>query len=72
MILGSGIIGTSTAYYLAEAGHQVTVLDRQQGPALETTFANAGEISPSYASPWAAPGVKSGCWNCRGSHRLLQ
>jgi D-amino-acid dehydrogenase len=43
--------------YLAEAGHEVTVLDRQQGPALETSFANAGAISPEYASPWAAPGI---------------
>jgi D-amino-acid dehydrogenase len=56
-ILGSGVIGVTSAYYLAKAGHQVTVLDRQAGPALETSFANAGEISPGYASPWAAPGV---------------
>lgn len=57
VILGSGVIGVTTAYYLAKAGHQVTVLDRQSGPALETSFANAGQISPGYASPWAAPGV---------------
>jgi D-amino-acid dehydrogenase len=56
-ILGSGVIGTMTAYYLAKAGHDVVVLDRQPGPALETSFANAGEISPGYASPWAAPGI---------------
>ena len=50
-ILGSGVIGTSAAYYLAKAGHQVTVLERQSGPALETSFANAGEVSPGYAAP---------------------
>ncbi|OOG69166.1 D-amino acid dehydrogenase 1 [Ensifer sp. M14] len=56
-ILGAGVIGVTSAYYLAKAGHEVTVLDRQPGPALETSFANAGEISPGYASPWAAPGI---------------
>jgi D-amino-acid dehydrogenase len=56
-VLGGGVIGVTTAYYLAEAGHEVTVLDRQKGPALETSFANAGEISPGYASPWAGPGI---------------
>lgn len=57
LILGSGVIGTTSAYYLARAGHEVTVLDRQAGPALETSHANAGEISPGYSSPWAGPGV---------------
>jgi|SRR5450830_5720 len=57
VILGSGVIGVTSAYYLAKAGHQVTVLDRQPGPALETSFGNAGQISPGYASPWAAPGI---------------
>jgi len=56
-ILGAGVIGVTSAYYLAKAGHQVTVIDRQPGPALETSFANAGEISPGYSSPWAAPGI---------------
>ncbi|KVO63206.1 D-amino acid dehydrogenase [Burkholderia ubonensis] len=56
-ILGSGVVGVTNAYYLARAGHEVTVIDRAQGPALETSFANAGQISPGYASPWAAPGV---------------
>ncbi|MDR6756514.1 D-amino-acid dehydrogenase [Mycoplana sp. BE70] len=56
-VLGAGVIGVTTAYYLAKAGHEVTVLDRQAGSALETSFANAGEISPGYASPWAAPGI---------------
>jgi D-amino-acid dehydrogenase len=56
-VLGSGVIGVATAYCLAKAGHEVTVLDRQPGPGLETSYANAGEISPGYASPWAAPGI---------------
>lgn len=57
IILGSGVIGTTSAYYLAKAGHEVTVLDRQPGAALETSFANAGELSYGYASPWAGPGI---------------
>jgi D-amino-acid dehydrogenase len=57
LVLGAGVIGTTTAYYLARAGHEVTVVDRQTGPAQETSFANAGQVSPGYASPWAAPGV---------------
>ena len=57
LVLGSGVIGTTVAYYLARAGHEVTVVDRQPGPALETSFANAGEVSPGYSSPWAGPGV---------------
>jgi D-amino-acid dehydrogenase len=57
IVLGSGVVGVTSAWYLAEAGHEVVVLDRQPGPALETSFANAGEISPGYASPWAAPGI---------------
>ena len=57
LILGSGVIGVTSAYYLARAGHDVTVVDRQAAPALETSFANAGEVSPGYASPWAGPGV---------------
>ncbi|MFA7439815.1 MAG: D-amino acid dehydrogenase [Sphingomonadaceae bacterium] len=57
LILGAGVIGVTSAWYLAKAGHEVTVVERQPGPALETSFANAGEISPGYASPWAAPGI---------------
>ena len=57
IVLGAGVIGVASAYYLAEAGHEVVLVDRQPGPALETSFANAGEISPGYASPWAAPGI---------------
>jgi D-amino-acid dehydrogenase len=57
LVLGSGVIGVSTAHYLARAGHEVTVVDRQAEPALETSFANAGEVSPGYSAPWAAPGL---------------
>ena len=56
-VLGSGVVGTTSAYFLARAGHEVTVVERQQGAALETSFANAGEISPGMAAPWAAPGI---------------
>jgi D-amino-acid dehydrogenase len=57
IVLGSGVLGTTTAYYLAKQGHEVVVLDRQPSPAQETSFANAGEVSPGYSAPWAAPGV---------------
>lgn len=57
IVLGAGIIGVTSAYQLAKAGHEVTVVDRQAGPALETSFANAGEVSFGYCSPWAAPGI---------------
>ena len=57
IVLGSGVIGVTSAWYLAAEAHEVTVVDRQPGPALETSFANAGEVSPGYASPWAAPGI---------------
>jgi D-amino-acid dehydrogenase len=56
-VLGAGVIGTSIAYYLARAGHRVTVLERQPAAGLETSFANAGEVSPGYSAPWAGPGV---------------
>ena len=57
IVLGSGVIGVTSAYYLARQGHQVTVVDRQPGPALETSHANAGQVSPGYSAPWAAPGI---------------
>jgi D-amino-acid dehydrogenase len=57
IVLGSGVIGVTAAYYLNRAGHEVTVVDRQPAAGMETSFANAGEISPGYAAPWAAPGV---------------
>jgi D-amino-acid dehydrogenase len=57
LVLGSGVIGVSCAYQLARAGHEVTVVDRQPAAALETSYGNAGEVSPGYSSPWAGPGV---------------
>ncbi len=57
LVLGGGVIGVATAYYLARSGHEVELVDRQAGPALETSFGNAGEISPGYSAPWAGPGV---------------
>ena len=57
LILGSGVIGVTSAYYLAKQGHEVTVIDRQSAPAMETSHANAGQVSFGYSSPWAAPGV---------------
>ncbi|WP_372525552.1 D-amino acid dehydrogenase [Piscinibacter sp.] len=57
IVLGSGVIGVAAAYQLAGAGHQVTVVDRQPAAGLETSYANAGEVSPGYSAPWAGPGV---------------
>ncbi|WP_323494482.1 FAD-dependent oxidoreductase, partial [Sphingomonas sp. 10B4] len=56
IILGAGVIGTASAYFLAKAGHEVTVIERQPAAALETSYANAGEVSPGYSAPWAGPG----------------
>jgi D-amino-acid dehydrogenase len=57
LILGSGVIGVTSAWYLAQAGHDVTVVDQASAVAMGTSFANAGQISPGYSTPWAAPGV---------------
>jgi len=57
LVLGGGVIGATAAYELAGDGHRVTLIERQSGPALETSFANAGEVSPGYSAPWAGPGV---------------
>ena len=57
IVLGSGVIGVASAYQLALAGHEVTVVDRQPAAALETSYGNAGEVSPGYSAPWAGPGV---------------
>jgi D-amino-acid dehydrogenase len=57
LVLGGGVIGVTTAYYLARAGHEVEVVERRDGPGEETSFANAGQVSPGYSSPWAGPGV---------------
>ena len=57
IVLGAGVIGTTTAYYLARRGVDVTVVERQPGPAMETSHANAGELSYGYSTPWGAPGI---------------
>jgi D-amino-acid dehydrogenase len=56
-VLGAGVIGTTTAFLLAESGHEVTVIDRQPGAGLETSFANGGLLTPATSDSWAAPGV---------------
>ncbi len=57
VVLGAGVTGIATAWYLAEAGHEVTVIDRQPEAGLETSFANGGQISACHAEPWANPAV---------------
>jgi len=57
IVLGSGLLGVSSAYYLSQLGHEVTVVDRQASAAAETSFANGGQISVSHAEPWANPGA---------------
>ena len=57
LVLGAGVVGTTTAWYLTRAGHQVTVVDRQPQAGMETSFANGGQISVSHAEPWANPHV---------------
>ncbi len=57
LVVGSGVVGTTCAWYLACAGHEVTVVDRHGAPAMETSFANGGQVSWSAASPWVAPDV---------------
>jgi len=57
VVLGAGLVGVASAWYLAEAGHEVTVIDREPAAAQETSFANGGQISTSHAEPWANPGA---------------
>ena len=57
LVLGAGLLGVTSAYYLSQRGHDVTVVDRQASPAAETSFANGGQISVSHAEPWANPGA---------------
>ena len=56
-VLGAGVIGTASAWYLSQAGHEVRVIDRQNAAGMETSFANGGQISADHAAPWAKPGV---------------
>ena len=58
VVVGCGLIGLSTAYFLRCRGHEVTVIDRQEGPGRETSFANGALLTPSMSEPWNAPG----CW----------
>jgi D-amino-acid dehydrogenase len=57
LVLGAGVVGVASAWYLAEAGHEVTVVDRQPQAAMETSFANGGQVAASHAEPWAKPSV---------------
>lgn len=57
LVMGAGVVGIATAYYLWKDGHEVTVIERQSGPGMETSFGNAGGLCPSFAGPWAAPGM---------------
>ena len=57
IVLGAGLLGVSSAYFLQQLGHDVTVIDRQATPGAETSFANGGQISVSHAEPWANPGA---------------
>ena len=57
IVLGAGVTGITTAWFLRQAGHEVTVVDRQPGAGLETSYANGGQISVSHAEPWANPGA---------------
>src|SRR5512134_2541096 len=57
LVLGGGVIGVTSAWYLRQAGHEVTVVDRQAAPGLETSQANGGQVSWGAGTPWAAPGI---------------
>ncbi len=57
VVVGAGVIGVTTAWYLTAKGHDVTVVERRASPGLETSFANAGGVCPGFAGPWAAPGM---------------
>jgi D-amino-acid dehydrogenase len=66
VILGAGVVGTTTAWYLLQAGHDVLVIDRQAAPALETSYANGALLTPGMADPWAAPGIAGVIWKYLG------
>ena len=72
-VLGAGIIGTTSAYFLAKQGHEVTVIDRQDSVSMETSHANAGCLSYGFTSPWASPGLPSSVlkWILTGRSPLI-
>ena len=55
--MGAGVVGVTSAWYLAEAGHEVVVVERRREAGMETSFANGGQISAGHAEPWAQPAV---------------
>lgn len=73
LVMGAGVVGVATAYYLAKGGASVTVVDRRSGAALETSFANGGQISANHVTPWATPGtpLKALKWLGRADAPLL-
>jgi D-amino-acid dehydrogenase len=73
IVLGAGVVGVTGAWYLAKAGHEITVVERREAAALETSFANGGQISAGHAEPWAKPSVvpKILCWLGREDAPLL-
>ncbi len=73
IVLGAGVIGVSTAWFLHKAGHQVTVIDRAEGAAMETSFGNAGQLSYGYTTPWASPGIpqKAAKWMMKPHSPLI-
>lgn len=73
LVLGAGLVGVASAWYLSDDGHDVVVVDRQPGAARETSFANGGQISTSHAEPWANPGtpLKALQWLGREDSPLL-
>jgi D-amino-acid dehydrogenase len=66
VVLGAGIIGVTTAFYLAREGHRVTVIDRRSGPGLETSFANGSQLAGGGAGPWSTPNVPRDLWRWLG------
>jgi len=62
LVLGAGVVGTATAWYLAARGHEVTVVDRCEGPGMETSFANGGQVSAGHPEPWANPEAPGKIW----------
>jgi D-amino-acid dehydrogenase len=73
LVLGAGVIGTTSAYFLAKQGHNVTVIDRQDNVAMETSHGNAGQLSYAFSSPWAAPGLPLDVikWGLTGNSPLV-